>query len=295
MSVVASVAASLSLISVSVCVHVGLMVRRVPLSSVGYNYFTLVERRQAWRGVTAMLSHVDQDAHWKGVVHMVVNILGLLMASSYEYRVGAYEYLKAMFIVSFASTTNIAFCCYWIIRLSRSSRRLTRLRNNIRGSWYICGLSSGICGILSAASMKYDLITEIQIPPFMMLLSYISLGMWFMPKANFAAYSSGMFFGIIGGLGGFEWITAYFFFSLIGWTLVLLIVSLKMTTRFPVPCIRIYTEDQWTELQESAVRTEIVDGQVVFAPEVQIEEDARNENMDAALVEDEQIRLVDGV
>ena len=60
--------------------------------------------------------------------------------------------------------------------------------------------------------------------------------------------------------GYFNWFSTYLFVSLLIWTLIGFILSLKLTTELPIPLIYIQDNEEGTDMNEIPVQTEIRNG-----------------------------------
>mmetsp|Transcript_2384 Transcript_2384/g.4503 ORF Transcript_2384/g.4503 Transcript_2384/m.4503 type:complete len:312 (-) Transcript_2384:108-1043(-) len=255
--------ATLSLVGVIVLVQVVLTIKRIPLSSVGLNYQTAVQRKQAWRGVTAAFCHSDEDASWKGVVHMLINALALVSASLVENKIGSFEFAKSIYLLLLFSTGNILLVCSLVKVVSQLNPAFERFSDLVVSPWYVTGMSGAIWGLFVMMSILVPYYED-TLPTLIIPVIYIVTVACFMPRANVFAIVSGGLFGTALAYGGFTWVSPYFFLSLLFWTLVGFVINLKMYSTLRLSCIRIETQEDWSNLREVPVPSEIVDGRVVF-------------------------------
>eukprot|EP00471_Norrisiella_sphaerica_P009847 CAMPEP_0184502898 /NCGR_PEP_ID=MMETSP0113_2-20130426/51492_1 /TAXON_ID=91329 /ORGANISM="Norrisiella sphaerica, Strain BC52" /LENGTH=294 /DNA_ID=CAMNT_0026892267 /DNA_START=6 /DNA_END=890 /DNA_ORIENTATION=- len=287
--------ASLSIVCLMILSQTLILVKGIPASSLSYNYRTVVERRQFWRVITALFCHIDRSEPWKGTVYIIVNVIGLQFSSMVETEKGSSEYLKGMYVIVLFSALGIIGHCYLISKVSVGVRRLQPLRNLVRSAWYIRGLSSVAVGMLAALPVVriFWILPRFRVPTVMIPCIYISMVIFVLPRANIVSDFLAVFIGILYGLGYFSWFSNYFFYSLMAWTIVGFILNLKMTSGLAMSWIYIQGDNSWTDLNETPVRTEVVDGRVIFRrlPSPEPARDIANEN-DNNGDEEEGMRLV---
>ncbi|GAB5372980.1 hypothetical protein AAMO2058_001710900 [Amorphochlora amoebiformis] len=260
--------ATLSVVGLILGVQAVLAIKRVPLSSVGLNYLAVADRLQAWRMLTSALTHVDHIFCWRAGAYVFVNVVGLLCSAYLESQIGPVEYLKGLYLIMVLSNLLVLGMCY-VIERSTTRARLTRLRvirEHIRSQWYICGMSSGVLGLLTAMMAHDDTIQIFgkQMLSFFPVIGYLPLAFLLAPRANLATNICGMPLGYMLGKGYFEWISRGFWFSLLFWTFVGFVINIKMRSRCHLPWIKIHTQHRWSDMNEVPVRTTILDGHVIF-------------------------------
>mmetsp|Transcript_23496 Transcript_23496/g.41571 ORF Transcript_23496/g.41571 Transcript_23496/m.41571 type:complete len:270 (-) Transcript_23496:652-1461(-) len=261
--------ASLSLMGLIVLLQLALTLKRIPAKSVGYNYKSVVEGRQVWRAGCSPLCHNSDGPVWKGMIYAILNAAALLCSALMEAKIGSVKYLKGMYVFVVVSTAGVMFLSHALCKLAqvvRADRRLRAMRRQIRSQWYVCGLSSAICGILAALSIAepdLEMGGDLKLPSVMILVGYVALSVWVMPRANMAPNILALGSGLLFGQDLLDWfLEDYFIVSMVCWSLVAFIVTLKLTTRLSIPCIYIEQNDQWTDIRERPVRTELVEGYV---------------------------------
>eukprot|EP00466_Bigelowiella_natans_P016462 jgi/Bigna1/72269/fgenesh1_pg.19_\ len=300
--------ASLGLICLMILMQAIFTAKGVPASALSYNYriclfvetncphvFTRMwqavwDQWQPWRGLSAMVCHMDRARWWEGGLYMLANTLGLQFSSLLESQIGSLKYLKALYMIVILTVWTVILFCRGIIRISRGVRRMEQTRRLIRSPWQVRGLSCAIIGLLSMLPLVRPIysVSGMHMSTLTFAALYISLVIWVMPRANllvdiFAA-GVGMLHGLVltnrnlfaNGEGArrgvakkkgyFDWFSDYLFFSLVGWTAVAFILSIKMHSGLDIPWIFIETDNRWTDVVEAPVRTEFVDGRVEFHP-----------------------------
>jgi len=193
---------------------------------------------------------------------MLANTLGLQFSSLLESQIGSLKYLKALYMIVILTVWTVILFCRGIIRISRGVRRMEQTRRLIRSPWQVRGLSCAIIGLLSMLPLVRPIysVSGMHMSTLTFAALYISLVIWVMPRANLLVdiFAAGV--GMLHGLGYFDWFSDYFFFSLVGWTAVAFILSIKMHSGLDIPWIFIETDNRWTDVVEAPVRTEFVDG-----------------------------------
>mmetsp|Transcript_35772 Transcript_35772/g.57460 ORF Transcript_35772/g.57460 Transcript_35772/m.57460 type:complete len:261 (+) Transcript_35772:90-872(+) len=254
--------ASLGLICLMILMQAIFTAKGVPASALSYNYRTVWDQWQPWRGLSAMVCHMDRARWWEGGLYMLANTLGLQFSSLLESQIGSLKYLKALYMIVILTVWTVILFCRGIIRISRGVRRMEQTRRLIRSPWQVRGLSCAIIGLLSMLPLVRPIysVSGMHMSTLTFAALYISLVIWVMPRANLLVdiFAAGV--GMLHGLGYFDWFSDYFFFSLVGWTAVAFILSIKMHSGLDIPWIFIETDNRWTDVVEAPVRTEFVDG-----------------------------------
>lgn len=274
-------------------VHVLLMLKGCRLSSLGYNYQSVVERGQAWRLATAGLCHLDERWWWIGVVHVSVNWAAIVLLGAVEAELGTITYVKGLVISLVGASACALLLCRGATRMSRLVGGFRRIAALARAAWWASGLSAGLLGLSMVLAIRLGELRMFgtSIPTYPMPYFYLVLVFWFMPRGNVVPTLLAMPIGVLFAGGAFVWVSNYLFFSMLGWAMVGVLISLKLNSNIPLGFIRIDDSGQWTELTERPVRTFMVDGRVRF--DEGLDPDGLGADVGDYLADDEDIELQD--
>lgn len=223
---------------------------RVENSVTNSSYEKVVNKREWWRLITAAYTHL-------GILHLVFNMMATWNLSSLERAFGTLEFCKQLFVLVIGQEA-LCTALYWVM--------IKRFRRSQYKKQEHAGYSGVIFGQFAIVAVVFQspyAIMGIQVPamlsPFVALF-ITQLILW---RASFLCHLSGLIIGYLIAfsikLGTFGWFSDYLFYCAFSWFVIILLWSLKSTTSFPLPCIKIGSH-------AVAPRIRMVNGAVVHDP-----------------------------
>ncbi|KAK9819657.1 hypothetical protein WJX72_000848 [[Myrmecia] bisecta] len=209
--------------------------RGIGYSEVGLSYERVVQHRELWRIVTSQLSHVE----W---LHLAFNMsslwnLGVVEVAGLLGQSGTMYYAKTSLVLLLGSGLVCLAIYHLLIFLFRQEQYL---RATAVG--YSCVVFGWMTIFAASGVSTFSLFGMVELPMSLTPFGSLILTSIIIPRASFIGHLSGILVGYCTAFGAFDWLTPFWFCSLLVWAAAGMLWSLVRSGHLRLPFLHVSPE-----------------------------------------------------